>query len=67
MKELKYIEKSQTDQQECIRELSKISEDKLQSMPENQHLTFHQDFYLKQKVVFDVLLYQTKLEIDYRN
>ena len=38
IKELEYIEKSKTDQQENIREVSKISQDQLPPMPENQHL-----------------------------
>ena len=52
-KESEYIEKSQTDQQENIREVSKISEDKLPFMPEKSAFTFHQNNYPKPKVVLE--------------
>ena len=50
--------KSQTDQQENIREVSKISRDKLSPMPEKSAFTFHHNFYPKPKVVLEVLQFR---------
>ena len=52
-KESEYIEKSQTDQQENIRKVSEISQDKLPPMPEKSAFAFHHNFYPKPKVVLE--------------
>ena len=53
IKEMEYIEKSQIDQQENIKEVSKISQDKLPPMLEKSAFTFHHNFYPKIKVVLE--------------
>ena len=53
IKELEYIEKPQTNQQENIREVSKISQDKLPPMSEQSGFTFHHNLYLKEKVALE--------------
>ena len=48
-----YIEKSESDQQENIREVSKIFQDRLPDMPEELAFTFHHNFCSKPKVVLE--------------
>ena len=50
IKESEYIETSQTDQEENMREVSKISQDKLPPMAEKSIFTFHYNFYPKPKI-----------------
>ena len=49
-KESDYIEKAQADKQENIREVSKISQDKLPPMSEKSAFTFHHNLYPKPKI-----------------
>ena len=53
LKESEYIEKSETGQQENIREVSRISQDKLPPMPQKSAFTFHHNFYPNLKVVLE--------------
>ena len=50
VKESNYIKKSQIDQQENFREVSKISQDKLPPIPEKSAFMFHHNFYPKPKI-----------------
>ena len=45
-----YIENTQTDQQKDIREISKISQDKLPPMSEKSTFTFYHNFFPKPKM-----------------
>ena len=47
---IKLHQKCQTDQQESILEVSKISQDKLPLMPEESAHTFHHIIYSKPKI-----------------
>ena len=50
VKELECVEKPQTDQQENIREVSEISQDKLPPIPEKSVFKFHHNFYPEPKI-----------------
>ena len=51
IRESENIEKSQADQKVNIREVYKISQDKLPPMPEKLAYTFHNNFYPKPNLV----------------
>ena len=53
IKESEYINKSQTGQQENMREVSKISQDKLPPLPKKSAFKFHHNFCSKPKVVLE--------------
>ena len=65
-KESEYIEKSQTDQLENIREVFKISQDELPPMPEKPAFMFHYTFYPKPRIDLEDEKYQNECKKNYK-